>query len=143
MGNTPLEPILIQLALSDRNYAAELHDRLLLAGGCEVRVVNLPDCELRSVLVIDPDHMECLRGPIRNPDRVVLICRNEPEYQAKAWDAGVNSVVSDKDPMSTVVLAVMAAGLRIAKVDAKGAPASPTAPLGFRSASVGNRPPEA
>ena len=106
---------MIQVALSDQRYAAELRDRLHAAGGCEVRLVDGLDCECGGVMVVDLKHMGCLSGPIRNPDRVVLIARNEPEYLAKAWEAGVNSVILDKDPLSTAVLAVIAAGLRVTK----------------------------
>jgi hypothetical protein len=34
---------------------------------------------------------------------------------AEAWEAGVVSVVSEQDPVSTVLLAIMAAGLRVDK----------------------------
>ncbi len=34
---------------------------------------------------------------------------------AEAWEAGVVSVVSEQDPISTVLLAIMAAGLRVDK----------------------------
>ena len=44
----------------------------------------------------------------------MLITRQDPQLLAQAWDAGLVSVLSQQDPMSTVLLAVMAAALRIA-----------------------------
>jgi hypothetical protein len=34
---------------------------------------------------------------------------------AEAWDAGIISIVSEQDPISTVLLAIMAAALRVDK----------------------------
>jgi len=46
---------------------------------------------------------------------VVLIAGKEADDMSSAWEAGVTSVVLRKDPLSTVVLAVMSAGLRVLK----------------------------
>ena len=50
-----------------------------------------------------------------NPERVVLITRKDPQLLAQAWEAGIVSVVSAEDPINTVLLAIMAAALRVAK----------------------------
>ena len=52
--------------------------------------------------------------PIRR--RIVVICRPDPQLLAQAWEAGIVSVVSQEDSLSTVLLAIMAAALRVAKV---------------------------
>ena len=59
--------------------------------------------------------MEQLPLPLVNPERIVLITRNDSRQLAEAWDAGIVSVVCTQDPMSTVLLAIMAAGLRVDK----------------------------
>jgi hypothetical protein len=46
---------------------------------------------------------------------VVLITRDDPGSLRNAWDAGVNSVVFDRDPLNTVVLAILSAFLRSAQ----------------------------
>jgi hypothetical protein len=38
-----------------------------------------------------------------------------PQFLAQAWEAGIVSVVSEEDPLSTVLLAIMAAALRVEK----------------------------
>ncbi len=53
--------------------------------------------------------------PLSNPERVVLITRKDPQLLAQAWDAGIVSVVSCEDPVNTVLLAIMAAALRVGK----------------------------
>jgi AmiR/NasT family two-component response regulator len=65
-----------------------------------------------EVLVLDAISLEGLRKPLAHPDRVVLIAREEPGLLRNAWEAGVNSVVFDRDPLSTVVLAILSACLR-------------------------------
>jgi hypothetical protein len=54
-------------------------------------------------------HLGLLRQPISNPERVVLIAGNDSGDLARAWEAGVNSVITDRDPLNTAVLAIMAA----------------------------------
>jgi hypothetical protein len=102
----------IQLALSDTAKASSL--RGLLARSCEmeVRCVDRPDLEVACVVVVDAEHLDRLPNPLLNPERVVLITRNDPTHLKEAWEAGVNSVVSDQDSLNTVVLAVLSACLR-------------------------------
>jgi hypothetical protein len=53
--------------------------------------------------------------PLSHPERIVLVSRKDPQLLAEAWNAGIVSVVSDADPPGTVLLAIMAAALRVAK----------------------------
>jgi len=64
-----------------------------------------------------------------NPERIVLITQRDPQLMAEAWEAGIVSVVSEQDPISTVLLAIMAAGLRVEKphIDSSPSGISPTA----------------
>ena len=82
-------------------------------------------------MVLDMEHLDRLPQPISSPEREVLIARNDPEEMARAWEAGVHSVLTDRDPMNTAVLAVMAARLRAGKASqAASVPASAPAPGG-------------
>ncbi len=105
----------IQVALVDTPYAKALRDLLLRNGGCDVVCVDSPDPDRAGVLVLDTEHLDRLTAPILHPERLVLIARNEPSSLTRAWDAGVTSVVYDKDPLATAALAVMAARLRVSK----------------------------
>jgi hypothetical protein len=68
--------------------------------------------------------------PIRCPERIVLVSSDDPESLAKAWDAGVNSVVYDRDPLTTAMLAVLAARLRATKaIRAKERPRASPPPV--------------
>lgn len=105
----------IQVAITDAPYAAALRELLECNGGCEVLCVDRPDPRRGGVMVLDPDHLDLLPRPIPNPQRVVLIARKDSGDLARAWEAGVNSVITDKDPLNTAVLAILAARLRAAK----------------------------
>jgi hypothetical protein len=105
----------IQVAIADAPYAAALRELLVRNGSWEVLCVDRPDPDRNGVIVLDSEHLGLLRHPISNPGRVVLIARNDSGDLARAWEAGVNSVITDKDPPNTVVLAIMAARLRAGK----------------------------
>jgi hypothetical protein len=79
--------------------------------------------------VLDQSALERLPLPLSNPERIVLITHRDPQLMAEAWEAGVVSVVSEQDPISTVLLAIMAAGLRVDKphVDSSPSGISPIA----------------
>ncbi|MCC7497749.1 MAG: hypothetical protein IT160_09240 [Bryobacterales bacterium] len=106
---------LIQMAITNTSYATAFRDLLVRNGNWEVRCVDLPDMNRDGVMVVDCDHLARLPMPLPHPERVVLVARKDPLWLSRAWDAGVNSVVFDRDPLSTAVLAVMAARLRVAK----------------------------
>ena len=106
---------IIQVAIANTPYASALREVLLQSGSWEVVCVDVPDASREGVLVLDPEHLERLPRPLRNPERVVLLTRNEPADLSRAWDAGVTSVIYDNDPLNTAVLAIMAAQLKAPK----------------------------
>jgi hypothetical protein len=102
----------IQLALSEPAKANALQNVLARSTQAEVVCVDCPDLERACVVVVDAAHLNRLPVPLSNPDKVVLISRKDAGSLKDAWDAGINFVVSDQDPMNTVVLAILAACLR-------------------------------
>jgi hypothetical protein len=67
---------------------------------------------------MDEDAFYRLPLPLAFPERVVLITRKDPQHLSRAWEAGIVSVVSVDDAPATVLLAIMAAALRIPKAQA-------------------------
>ena len=108
----------VQLAVADPVYAAALRDALSRSGPWHVLSVQQPDPRQRGVLVLDEDALDRLPMPLSNPERVVLITHKDPQHLSRAWDAGIVSVVSNSDPPNTVLLAIMAAALRVPKSQA-------------------------
>jgi hypothetical protein len=122
----------VQLALADAVYSAVLRDALVRSGPWHVVPAAEPDPMLQCVVVIDEDTFERLQVPLSHPERVVLITRKDPQHLSRAWDAGIVSVVSMDDAPTTVLLAIMAAALRIPKAHAAVANPggiSPTRPI--------------
>ena len=105
----------VQLSIADAVYAGRLRDALSRSGPWNVACVDFPHPEEPGVLVVDEFTFAQLLHPLTNPERVVLITRQEPALLAQAWEAGIVSVVSSDDSVATVLLAIMAAALRIAK----------------------------
>ena len=110
----------VQLSIADGKYEATVREALSRNCAWHVESVKSPDPSRDAVMVLDEGAFARLRLPLPNPERVVLITRKDPERMAEAWDAGIVSVVSEADPMSTVLLAIMAAGLRVPKTFASG-----------------------
>ncbi len=130
----------VQLTIKDARYASALTDLLERNGTREVRSVEDPDPAREGVIVVDSEALDRLPFPFLNPERVVLITHNDPDHLARAWNAGIRSVVFNEDPLSTAVLAIMAAELRVSKCDARlaecQAAASRSGPGGIAGASV-------
>src|ERR1051325_7331656 len=105
----------VQLSIADGRYAAVVREALSRTCAWHVETGPVPDQSQDCVLVLDEAAFARLPLPLSNPERVVLITRKDPQALAEAWDAGIVSVVSDTDPLSTVLLAIMAAALRVAK----------------------------
>jgi hypothetical protein len=105
----------VQLSIADGRYSAAVREAL--ARNCAWRVESspVPDLSHDGVVVLDEAAFAQLPLPLTNPERVVLITRKDPETMDDAWDAGIVSVVSEADSISTVLLAIMAAALRVAK----------------------------
>jgi hypothetical protein len=108
----------VQLALADGVYSAALRDGLVRSGPWHVVPVRRPDCRQNCVLVVDEDTFNLLPMPLDHPERVVLITRKDPQHLSRAWDAGIVSVVSVDDAPNTILLAIMAAALRVPRVQA-------------------------
>jgi hypothetical protein len=105
----------VQLSISDRCYEASVREALARSCAWHIESVAAPDLSQQCVLVLDEAAFARLPLPLANPERVVLITRKDPQKLAEAWDAGIVSVVSEADPLNTVLLAIMAAALRVAK----------------------------
>jgi hypothetical protein len=105
----------VQLAIADGMYAAALREALSRSCAWHVESVGRPDPAQHCVMVLDQSALQRLSLPFSNPERIVLITRKDAQLMAEAWEAGIVSVVSEQDPISTVLLAIMAAGLRVEK----------------------------
>ncbi|MGD0500881.1 MAG: hypothetical protein ABSC23_20905 [Bryobacteraceae bacterium] len=106
----------VQLAITDGSYLATVREALCHSCAWHVEPVDRPDASQSCVLVLDEQAFERLPLPLANPERVVLITREDThQLMAQAWEAGIVSVVSADDPLDTVLLAIMAAALRVAK----------------------------
>ena len=117
----------VQLSIADEAYAASVREALCRTCAWHVESVERPDPSRHGVMVLDQDAFERLPLPLSNPERIVLISHKEPELLAEAWEAGIVSVVSDEDPINTVLLAILAAGLRVDKSHGASSGISPTA----------------
>jgi hypothetical protein len=107
--------------MHDARYAASLQELLERNGTRSVERVDVPNPRHDGVIVVDSEGLDRLPCPILNPERVVLVTRNDPQHLARAWNAGIRSVVFSDDPLSTAVLAIMAAELRVPKPDPRWA----------------------
>jgi hypothetical protein len=113
----------VQLAISDGAFSAAVREALSRSCAWHVEAVDRPDPSRNCVLVLDERAFERLSLPLTNPERVVLITRKDThEMMAQAWEAGIVSVISADDPINTVLLAIMAAALRVAKSHNVAAP---------------------
>jgi hypothetical protein len=118
----------VQFVLADAVYAAALRDALVRSGPWQVLPMQNADPGQRCVVVLDEDAFNRLPQPLSRPERVVLITRKDPQHLSRAWDAGIVSVVSMDDAPNTVLLAIMAAALRVPKAQAAPSPASGISP---------------
>ena len=105
----------VQLSIADSVYEASVREALSRSCAWHVESVDRPDPSRNGALVVDETAFVRLPLPLSNPERVVLITRKDPQVLAQAWEAGIVSVVSEDDPISTVLLAIMAAALRVVK----------------------------
>jgi hypothetical protein len=123
---------MVQLTIGDAPYASALRKMLEGSGAMPVRCVEVPDPEREGVIVVDCAGLDRLPVPLANPERVVLITRNDSEHLSRAWNAGIRSVVFDEDPLSTAVLAILAAELRVPKAEPRcsGLPGGSAVPTG-------------
>jgi hypothetical protein len=132
----------VQLSIADGVYAAAVREALSRSCAWHVESVDRPDPSQQCVLVLDEFAFAQLPLPLSNPERVVLITRKDPQLLAQAWEAGIVSVVSAEDPLNTVLLAIMAAALRVAKSHGAAVPSGISPSPGSDVAPIGpqNRP---
>src|ERR1039457_2505909 len=139
MANRGVEPAVmqaVQLSIADGAYAATVREAMSRSCAWHVETVDRPDPSQKCVLVLDELAFARPPLPLSNPERVVLITRKDPQLLAQAWEAGIVSVVSEEDPISTVLLAIMAAALRVAKSHAVAVSSGISASGGSPSAQV-------
>lgn len=118
----------VQLSIADAAYAAGLREALSRSCAWHIELVKSPDLEQPGVLVLDEFAFARLPLPLSNPERIVVICQPDPQLFAQAWDAGIVSVLSKDDSVSTILLAIMAAGLRVARIHTGAASGSGISP---------------
>ena len=107
----------VQLSIADGQFADAVRDAISRSCAWQVEAVECPDLSRHSVMVLDEQAFARLPLPLSNPELIVLIAHKElraPQL-AQAWEAGIVSVVSEEDPINTVLLAIMAAALRVEK----------------------------
>ena len=134
----------VQLSIADGQYAAIIREALSRSCAWHVEPVQRPDLSQQCVMVLDEQAFARLPLPLSNPERVVLVTRKEPQapqFLAQAWEAGIVSVVSEEDPLSTVLLAIMAAALRVANnhTSADSSAITPTSASGSAPIAPQNR----
>lgn len=100
----------IQIALKNRRLAERLRALLLHTCTHRIDLVEIVDQGDDGVIVADADSLPALRE-VRRPERFVALAPRHDQALECAWNAGVKSVVYDTEPISTIVLAVMAARL--------------------------------
>jgi hypothetical protein len=103
----------VQLAITDCAYESALRGALVRSGLWHVESVDTPTPCKVCVLVMDQACLSRIPLPLPHPERVVLLTGKGPAHLSHAWEAGIVSLVSPNDPPSTVLLAIMAAALRV------------------------------
>ena len=127
----------VQLSIADGAYAAAVREAVARSCAWHVELVERPDLTRTGVTVLDEASFERLPLPLPNPERIVLITtRKDPELLAEAWDAGIVSVVSEDDPLNTVLLAIMAAALRVVQFHSAQASSGISPNLGSKCESL-------
>jgi hypothetical protein len=108
----------VQLAMADSVHQEALREALLRSGPWRVQCVDSPRTSETCVLVMDEASLSRLPLPLPYPERVVLVTRKDPDHLSFAWEAGIVSLISPDDPPGTIILAIMAAALRVPKTNA-------------------------
>ena len=103
----------VQLAIGNEKYAQALANLLKNDGSHRVLFVEKPDLAVDGIIVVDSARTENLLVLEVQPERFVVITRQDAGHLSKVWDAGVRHVVFEEDPASTALLAVIAAELRL------------------------------
>jgi hypothetical protein len=109
----------VQLAVADGAYSEGLQQAMSqdwAFHGWNVQCVEMPDLTRRGVIVVDRETFDRLPPRLPHPERIVLITHRDPEQLSRAWDAGIVSVIDQSDPVSTAMLAILAARFRSARL---------------------------
>jgi hypothetical protein len=122
----------VQIAITSSGFGQRLREALERNGSERVRFVEKPDLQQDGVVVVDQRNFERISCPLRKPERVVLITRNESELIDRAWGAGILSVVLETDPLDNVLLAIQSAAFRVGAIH----PVLCQAPLSRRTPRV-------
>ncbi len=106
----------IQVAIDDKAFRQRLCGTLTACHAGEVECVETPDMRVPGVVVLDTEHLERMATPLLRPERCVLVAHGVrgamPDLMSRAWESGVRAVVYDRDPLDTLVLAVLSARIR-------------------------------
>jgi len=133
----------VQLSIGDSRYAAALREAVARSCAWHVELVDRPDPARYGVLVLDEAAFLRLPLPLAHPERIVLVTRKDAELLAEAWDAGIVSVVSEEDPINTVLMAIMAAALRVVQFHAGPLPSAISPSAHSKPESLAPHPPAA
>ena len=123
----------VQLSIADAGYAAALREALTRIGSWHVAMVDRPDPAMPCVLVLDESSFDQIPLPLADPQRVVLISEQDPQLLARAWYACIVSVVSTDYSIPTIMVAIMAAALRVGKLQGVSSVNSPKSAEGAAS----------
>lgn len=103
---------IVQLAITDREYAFALGSSLVRKGECEVVIVDKPDLRIPGLVVVADSLLDDLSSS--DPARLVVIAkRHDIEHLLRLWQAGLRNVVFADDPPQTAYFAVLAAHMRL------------------------------
>ena len=112
----------VQLSVADAKYAAAVREALCRSCAWHVSSPTCPIHPSRVSWFWMTWRSLCLFLPLKSEAICPDFTRQRPCCLTHAWDAGVLSVVSPDDPMSTVLLAIMAAWLCECKRNSKSNP---------------------
>lgn len=102
---------IVQLAIRDSEYAQSLRNSLLRDGTHRVYLVDEPDQRMNGVIMIDGSKLESLSACCGQPERFVVMARNDSDSVSRLWKAGIRHVVFEGDSPSTAQLAIIAVEL--------------------------------
>ncbi|SRR5581483_4241551 len=105
----------IQVLVASSTCVEKVRGALAQDRNWRVLFKKTPDPNCHGVVVMDQGAFDRMQTPLQQPDRFVLITRNEPELLDHAWNAGITSVIFEGDPAETLLLAIQAALLRMHK----------------------------
>ena len=103
----------VQLSLHNIAFASRIEKELRQLSGCQVVSVKTPDLNGKGLVILDEETLDTLPLPLVEPERFLLVTRNESVKLKRAWEQGILSVVFEHDPPHTICLAAQTVLLRI------------------------------